>query len=610
MILQPTVASVVGQISETRWGQVLQSPNAYAVVEVYAKDGGARQIGINMFSKLANALDTLPTSLLQTSAIVTDVVSDDIVSLILMVNVGAVLYVASYGGGKVFLKRNQLLAKLVDGTQAISGSLMQGDTIIAASRGFVSMLGEKELASVFDNFTPQEVAEKLTLLLHKHGEASEGGAACIYHVTGVDDLPSGDTLVAEAADTHISLRALYRVRHQTKSILKRVVPTNGRIILRRWYKKLQENMKDRTLTSFIPTILFFLFLISVILGVRYQFTSTSNSRIHNTITEAEHAFEEGTALLDLNPVKGRERLIHAKTLLDPLKSRSVTSADIRKAQKLYADVSASLTKAMQVYEVIPELYFDLSLLKAGGRAEDISLFESSLGLLDSAGKTVYALGITNKNGVIVGGGDAFGTAKQIGAYGDSLYVQTAAGISVVNIRDQKTKSDLIPASPEWGMIADMDVFGGNIYMLDTQKSRIWKYVSTEKSFTELREYLNPDSFPDLSRTTNISIDGSVWLGTTTGQILRFTQGKENTFVTQGVEPAFGKYLQVYTTDTTQNVYVFDRDNKRIVTLDKDGFYLSQYVWKEDIQPTAFVASESTKKLFLLSDGKLYALKMQ
>lgn len=79
---------------------------------------------------------------------------------------------------------------------------------------------------------------------------------------------------------------------------------------------------------------------------------------------------------------------------------------------------------------------------------------------------------------------------------------------------------------------------------------------------------------------------------------------------QGVEPAFGKYLQVYTTDTMENVYVYDRDNSRIVILDKEGFYLSQYVWKETMTPTAFVASESAKKIFLLSDGKLYALKIQ
>lgn len=622
MTLQPTIASVVGQISDTRWGQVLQSPHAYAVVEVYAPDGGARQVGINVLSKLTNALNPLPETLKETKAIVDSLTSDKIVTLIVMVKVGAVLYVASSGGGKVFLKRNTLLAKLADGPNAISGTLQLFDTVIAASSCFVSILGETELASVFDNITPQEAAEKLTLLLHKHGEASEGGAACIYHVTDIqsqaDDANSSEVITESPLSS-----ILFAVRQRVKLILRHIISVDGRIFLRRWYRKIQDKIRGRSLTSFIPSILFVLFFISVVLGVVHQVTSASNSRIHNTIVEAEHAFEEGTALLDLNPVKGRERLAHSQALLEPFKSRRVTTSDIRKAQRLYTDVSLSLTKAMQVYTVSPELYFDLSLLKAGGKAEDMSFFNESLGLLDSVGKTVYALGVANKNGVIVGGGDAFGSAKHIAAYGDFLYVVTGTGISVVDIKEQKTKPDVIKMDSEWGSIEDMDVFGGNIYLLDIQKSRIWKYVATDKvasssagppagrqGFTELREYLNPDSFPDLSKATNMSIDGSVWLGTSTGQILRFTQGKENTFVAQGVQPEFGKYLKVYTTDTIQNVYVYDKDNSRIVILDKDGFYLSQYVWKEALTPSGFVAFEAAKKLFLLVDGKLYALKMQ
>lgn len=609
MTLQPTIASVVGQISDTRWGQVLQSPHAYAVVEVYAPNGAARQIGINVLTKLTNELNPLPETLKETKAIVDSLRSDEVVTLIVMVKVGAILYVVSHGGGKVFLKRNKLLAKLVDGPNAISGTLQLLDTVIAASSCFVSILGETELASVFDNITPQEAAEKLTLLLHKHGEASEGGAACIYHVTDIQS-QANDVNTSEVVTESSASSIIHAVRQRVKLVLRHVVPVDGRILLRRWYRKIQDMIRGRSLMSFIPSILFFLFVISVVLGIRYQVTSASNSRIHNTIVEAEHAFEEGTALLDLNPVKGRERLAHAKTLLEPFKARRVTTSDLRKAQRLYTDVSLSLTKAMQVYTVSPELYFDLSLLKAGGKAEDMSLFNESLGLLDSVGKTVYALGVANKNGVIVGGGDAFSSAKHIAAYGDFLYVVTGTGISVVDIKEQKTKPDVIKMDPEWGSIEDVDVFGGNIYLLDTQKSRIWKYVATDKGFTELREYLNPDSFPDLSKATNMSIDGSVWLGTSIGQILRFTQGKENTFVPLGVQPELGKYLKVYTTDTIQNVYVYDRDNSRIVIFDKDGFYLSQYVWKEALKPTGFVAFEATKKLFLLVDGKLYLLKMQ
>ena len=147
-------------------------------------------------------------------------------------------------------------------------------------------------------------------------------------------------------------------------------------------------------------------------------------------------------------------------------------------------------------------------------------------------------------------------------------------------------------------------------MLDTQKSRIWKYVATDTGFSGIREYLNPDTLPDLSLSTGFVIDGSVWSGTSNGRILRFTQGKENTYVSQGVDPVFGTRLYVYTSDSVINVYVLDINNHRVVVLDKDGMYLAQYRFTGVTTPTKLVVSESAKKILLLADGKIYALDLK
>jgi hypothetical protein len=146
--------------------------------------------------------------------------------------------------------------------------------------------------------------------------------------------------------------------------------------------------------------------------------------------------------------------------------------------------------------------------------------------------------------------------------------------------------------------------------LDTQKSRIWKYVAIDKGFSEIFEYLNPDTLPDLSNATNIAIDGSVWLGATNGQIARFTSGKENVYVPQGVDVPLGKRLSVYTHDETKMVYLMDHDNQRIVVFDKEGLYAAQYIWDVEFHPTSFVVSETSDKLFLLAEGKIYSADLQ
>jgi sugar lactone lactonase YvrE len=189
-------------------------------------------------------------------------------------------------------------------------------------------------------------------------------------------------------------------------------------------------------------------------------------------------------------------------------------------------------------------------------------------------------------------------------------VLLADGVNAIDINQKQTKQNIIKKSDDWGSVSTIVSFGGNIYLLDTVKSRIWKYVATEIGFSEIREYLNPDTLPDLSKSTGMVIDGSVWLGTNEGKILRFTQGKENAFASKGVDPAFGTKLVVYTSDETNNLYVLDGENKRVVVLDKDGMYLSQYVWKSDSLFTNLVVSEKHGKILLLGNDKVYSLDIK
>jgi outer membrane protein assembly factor BamB len=172
------------------------------------------------------------------------------------------------------------------------------------------------------------------------------------------------------------------------------------------------------------------------------------------------------------------------------------------------------------------------------------------------------------------------------------------------------KQNVIKKNDDWGMIRAAVTFGGNIYLLDTQKSRIWKYIGQESGFSEMREYLNPDTLPDLSGATGMAIDGSVWLGTTNGKILRFTQGKENAFTARGVEPALGMNLVVATSDSEKNLYILDKNNKRVVVLDKDGIYLAQYSWEKQIMASELAVSEKQGKIFLLAGGKLYSIDLK
>ncbi len=592
MRIKPEIGSVVGPSDTTHWGQVIVSPAAYGVVELTSSN--AQKAGIELLTTLSERLATPPVSLNGIKELTQEVNFEGVETVLLLVPVGSVIYVALAGGGAVYLKRGHATARLLVGAGALSGEVKEGDTLLLCSRGMHQTVSEETLLNVFDHLRAQDVAEKLTLVLHEHG-SSTGAAALIFQVAA---------FIHTEEEVEVPRPAELARSRPMETVWR--LPTLA-------YRKLSRLKFPRRVRSLsvVTILLLILFGVSVVLGIVKK-TQTSTSReVQQTLMAATHAFEEGMALMELNSVKGRERLTQAKTILEPLtRSLSERSKDGRTVRDLYTRVVDSLTGALHSVKGDPTLFFDASLVKKGGTIDSLSLFESSLGLLDKINRSIYTLEVASKKSEIVGGGDAISGATHVATYGDKIYVVTNRGVAMVRLSDKKTVPDTIEKSDQWGTIGAVAAFGGNLYLLDTAKSRIWKYVATEKNFSELREYLNPDTLLDLSKATSMAIDGSVWVGTADGKILRFTQGKENTFFPQGVEPGLGNYLVVYTSDVVKNIYILDRDNKRVVVVDKDGFYLAQYVWEGGILPTQIAVSEKEKKILLLAEGKIYALELK
>lgn len=560
--MKTDVSSVVGPSDETHWGQAITMPGAYGVVEVESTNAAA--VGIGVLTKLSDLLKEPPVSLQGIRDIAHEVMSTQIRTLILLVPVGGVVYIASLGAGAVYLKRGNSVSRLLSGTGALSGEIKDDDTILLVSVSMMQAISEENLMNVFD-------AESLTIILHK-AQNDVGCSALIFHN-----------------------------RREESELPIHAVKPHERVMIPRWKKRK---------IPIIPLILLTLFAGSVMFGIVKKGKESGNRELQIAISEASHAFEEGVALLDLNPVKGRERLARAKEILEPFhKEKEVVD--------LYGRIIDNLTLAQHSVRQEPMVFFDAALVKSGGVVQTMSLFEDSFGLFDATNRSLYTLDISSKRSDIVGGGQQTQGVTHIAVYSDKIYLLTKTGISLVRISDKKATPDVISKSDSWGTIASLVAYGGNLYLLDTQKSRIWKYVAPEKGlpagrqgFSELREYLNPDTLPDLSKATGLSIDGSVWVGTSDGKIFRFVQGKEQTFLPQGVEPGFGQFLVVYTSDLTKNLYILDADNKRVVVLDKDGMYLAQYMWEGAFTPTHIAVSEKEKKIFLLSEGKIYFVELK
>ncbi|MEK7141733.1 MAG: hypothetical protein AAB800_04310 [Patescibacteria group bacterium] len=619
MRIQPVLGSVVGTADSVHWGQVLSSPVAYAVVEVQDPDGHARDWGLKVLANLSDQLIASPKSLNTTREIAIKSMEERVVSLIVLIPVGNVVYVVMLGEGRVSLKRGSTLATLMEKPGAISGQVQEGDTVVLMTKSVAGFLSHEETNRLFDDAGAPIVAEKMTLAIHAHRNTPDdsvaGSAALIMQVKGL--LPSEDEnspIVPEHSPVHDA-----SVRARGKHVWQMISAIRPRHFHPRHIKDRFHNLPQAWRRPIMPVtiILIALFLLSVMLGIRRQMGLKVEARVAQVLVQAQHAFDEGVALLELNPVKARERLNDAKTGLSPLREGLAPSSLEGKAvAKLYKDVTDQLTVAMQVNRVEPVLFYDISLLKASAVISSLGSDGQTLGLLDVRVPTVATITMPAKNGKIVAGGSSFVGAKLLTVHGDSVYVLVDDGIHAVSLRDGKTTPLVAKRDTQWGSITAIVSYGGNIYLLDSGSSRIWKYIATDalpggrQGFSGMSEYLNPDTLPDLSQGTGMAVDGGIWVGTRDGNVLRFNQGKQETFTPRGVEPALGKTLIVATSEDDKHLYVLDTDNKRVVVLDKDGVYIAQYIWTGNIAPIEFFVSEKLKLILFLADGKLYSMGLK
>lgn len=576
----PTVGVIVAPPSGADWSQVYRSASFFAVIQIYDQTGNAKSIGV----KLLESIDAFVRNKTgATKQWLDTVVTPEVQTLIVMEEVGGSLQFFLRGKGSVTLKRGDIFAHILKQAGAVAGEVKKGDMFLLVSQKLNDTISVPVLSESMKQGSAQEIGEKLSVLVEANA-SSAGSAGLVVEI-------------GEASDA---------VVQPTK---KPFIPPDA---LRNSVSRLKERLGSKQARIGAAAVgISLVFIISVVLGIQKQIHNKQNSEAGVAITEAQRLFDEGVALTPLNPEKGRERLAKAKDIIDPLVETIPPRTSLGvEVKELSQKIHDNLTVAQQIYTAEPSLFFDVSFLKKGSIATSMEVYEDLMSVVDSTTSTVYTVSLDSRNGKIVGGGSGYTHATLSDIGGEFSYVLTDQGIHKIDLKTTTTKQNVIPKDAEWGSITSLVWFGGNIYLLDSGKGRIWKYVATETGFTSRLEYLNPDTLTDISLGQSMAVDGSVWVATKDGKIIKFTQGREDTFFPSHIDPPLGNSLYLYTSDDTKSHYVLDAQNNRVVVLAKDGAYSAQYVWKSTLHPTQLVVSETQKKLFLLSGGKIFALDLK
>lgn len=533
--------------------------------------------------------------------------------------VNDVLYIAIVGNGRSVLRRNGEMATILEGNpsqssvETASGYLEKGDIFLLGSGSFFEIVAWGVIKAALETNSIDEAAEVLAPIVHGW---NEGGLAAAILAKPKEAEEKTETSLEEPAIKYRQFRLRFPFQNAKTLILKAgdlMRNTLARFTnFSRLLKRQEEKPKRSKKTVFtVALVLFFLLVISIILGNRQRKHLIQEKKISHLLEQARLKKEEGETVASLNPNKAKELLLEAQKLVDQLSEVEKTN---QKYQQFKKELDESLVAVLRERQVKPDIFFDLEFIKKGAIVSDFVLAKDQLLILDKPNLAIYSLNLTERKSAIVAGGNVLENASQLVAILPKIFVLTDEGLVQMEKETSASekKSLVLKADKDLKEAVDLQSFGSNLYLLT--KKTIWQFPATESGFGAKRNWLKEEGKEEFSQAFFLAIDGSIWVLGKEGMIFKFTRGVKDNFKVSSLDELVAKPISFYTDSELKNLYLLDTSKagfSRIVVLDKSGVLNFQYLWstspRAQDELSGLVVTEEGKKIFLLGKSKIYQI---
>ncbi len=160
----------------------------------------------------------------------------------------------------------------------------------------------------------------------------------------------------------------------------------------------------------------------------------------------------------------------------------------------------------------------------------------------------------------------------------------------------------IPANAE---LAAGGTYLTYLYLLDKKNSQIYRYPRAGSGFGVKTDWLKEAI--DLSSVTGLALSENIF---TAGgdSFLKLFKGRRQDF---SLEPTATPIIsfKVYTRPESQNIYILDKQNARIIKLDANGAIQAQYYHPEIANAGDFAVDEAGNNAYVSTAGKIFSFAM-
>jgi hypothetical protein len=159
-----------------------------------------------------------------------------------------------------------------------------------------------------------------------------------------------------------------------------------------------------------------------------------------------------------------------------------------------------------------------------------------------------------------------------------------------------------------GSVPDIEVYARRIYAVAPETEQILRYNRVGYDFGSGTPWIESHS-TDLSDAISITIDGDVYLLKSDGEFVKFTSGNETSWSVGAVDPALsGANAKIWSTDTSDFMYVLDPDQNRVLILRKEsGALVVQYTSDNFSDLKDMIVDEEVGLIYLLAGTQVLSI---
>lgn len=561
------VASVVGNPTDTRWSQVhsdITNSNRLMFVAVDIK--GAELMDLPMYGGevieqicseyITSDLDGLKDVIGKS---ISNLMDDISISVAVLCIVGDVVYVAGLGNVKLVLYREGELYSIFEGESEISGlsgEIRKEDKFILGTEDFFAVTENSLIGALGDGVAVEEI---LAPMLHNEENSSSMAGIVLGYVGG-----EGSSKVHNLVS---SSDAAEKPRKKRNGIFGGVKKATKDMDLR---IKRDKNGKKST---YLGIIVLSLLVISVAVGAWRRSSMLKERKYSQLEQQINQQMAEVTSIADLNPERAKYLLSQARGEVNTYLGEKSNIYEER-AQELLNLINQTETQAMRRSEATVEPYLDFSVVREGSNMGGFYMDQDgNLYMFDSNSGEVYALNLEDKSSIKIGSSDDFPELIDLSYYDDGVFGVTSDG--VVSKTPKGDRQVVVEKDDDWKDIKFIDMYAGNIYLMDAATGEIWKYPVLDDGWGARRRWFGTGIVLDLSNVIDFAVDGDIWLLTGSGKLERYSLGVPAEFSMEGFGERFSQPKGMYVGE--DYVYVLEAGEGRVVVFNKSGKYEKQYV---------------------------------